>query len=217
MFSVVHRATYGAGVTPAEREAGEARHSASVLADSLRLAHACPKMVSGSGVRAEAAVQGGWQMRLSGRTRAILFDWSRPAHARRVSRFCDAGELPCDSGFTLIEVLVVVAILGVVATVVIMNIASFSARGTVDAANTESHQVHTALIAYMQANNLRTFDGIVGAAGTEDVEHYLLNPQRLQARYTISDGKIVDALPYPDGRWAACTWDAATGQWRIED
>ncbi len=119
--------------------------------------------------------------------------------------------------FTLIEVLVVVAVLGIIATIVVMNIASFSARGTVDAANTEAHQVQTALIAYMQANNLSTWDGIVGDAGAEDVEHYLLNPERLQARYTISDGRVTDAFPFPDGRWAKCTWNTDTGRWQAQE
>jgi prepilin-type N-terminal cleavage/methylation domain-containing protein len=128
-----------------------------------------------------------------------------------------AGIRRSQRAFTLIEVLVVVAILGVIATIVVMNIASFSSRGTVDAANTEARQVHTALIAYMQANNLRTWDGIVGDAETEDVEHYVLNPERLQARYTVSDGKVIDAFAFPDGRWASCTWDTDAGAWRAKE
>ena len=119
-----------------------------------------------------------------------------------------------EGGFTLIEVLVVVAILGLVATIVVMNIAGFSGSGAVNAANTEAHQVQSALIAYMQANNLDTWDGTVGDGSEEALERYLMNPGRLQATYTISDCKITDAYAYPDGKWAACTWDAEEYGWR---
>ena len=52
-------------------------------------------------------------------------------------------------GFTLIELLVVIAILGVIAAVVALNISTFFGRGTVQAANTELHQVQTAVISLM--------------------------------------------------------------------
>ena len=52
-------------------------------------------------------------------------------------------------GFTLIELLVVIAILGVIAAVVALNVSTFFGRGTVQAANTELHQVQTAIISLM--------------------------------------------------------------------
>ena len=63
-----------------------------------------------------------------------------------------------EGGFTLIELLVVIAILGIIAAVVILNIAEFMGSGAEEAANTEAHQVQTAVIAYMQANNVTDFD-----------------------------------------------------------
>jgi prepilin-type N-terminal cleavage/methylation domain-containing protein len=54
-----------------------------------------------------------------------------------------------EKGFTLIELLVVVAILGVIAAVVALNVSGFFGRGTVQAANTELHQVQTAIISAM--------------------------------------------------------------------
>jgi type II secretory pathway pseudopilin PulG len=44
---------------------------------------------------------------------------------------------------------VVVAILGVIAAVVALNVSGFFGRGTVQAANTELHQVQTAIISAM--------------------------------------------------------------------
>jgi len=115
--------------------------------------------------------------------------------------------------------MVVIAILGVISAVVVMSIIGFSRSGAVDAANTEAHQVTTAMVAYMQAHNVRTWNGIVGDGSeqSQQVEEYLLNPSRLQARYTVSDGKIVDAFAFPDGRWGDCVWDSDLGGWRVEE
>ena len=52
-------------------------------------------------------------------------------------------------GFTLIELLVVIAILGVIAAIVALNVGTFFGRGTLQAANTELHQVQTAVISLM--------------------------------------------------------------------
>ena len=52
-------------------------------------------------------------------------------------------------GFTLIELLVVIAILGVIAAIVALNVSTFFGRGTLQAANTELHQVQTAVISLM--------------------------------------------------------------------
>ena len=119
-----------------------------------------------------------------------------------------------EGGFTLIELLVVIAILGIIAAVVILNIAEFMGSGAEEAANTESHQVQTAVITYMQANNLTTFTGDISNTSTTGVEDYLLNPGRLQATYNIVGGKIDDATPDGDGKWADCLWDdSVPGAW----
>ena len=113
-----------------------------------------------------------------------------------------------EGGFTLIELLVVVAILGVIAAVVILNIGSFIGSGTQESANTEAHQVQTAVIAYMTANNLTDYDGTISSAsGTGTAAEYLLNPGTLQASYTVTDGVLTAA----SGWGADCSF--ADGQW----
>ena len=51
-------------------------------------------------------------------------------------------------GLTLIELLIVVAILGIIAAVVIPNLGAFMVTGRVSAANTELENVKTASLAY---------------------------------------------------------------------
>ena len=117
-----------------------------------------------------------------------------------------------EGGFTLIELLVVIAILGIIAAVVVLNIGSFMGEGAEEAANTEAHQVQTAVIAYMQANDLTSLSATitVTSSSTTGVEDYLLNPSRLQCEYDIdTDGAISDATP--GGKFSSCAW--SNGAW----
>ena len=116
-------------------------------------------------------------------------------------------------GFTLIEILVVLLILGVIAAIVMLGLSGFLGSGKEESANTEAHQVQSAVIAYMSANNIHSWNGTVDKSGTTDVHSYILNTGRLQAIYTITDGRIASAIAYPDGKWADCTWSPATSQW----
>ena len=117
-----------------------------------------------------------------------------------------------EKGFTLIELLIVVAILGVIAAVVALNIGSFMGTGTEEAANTEAHQVQTAVIAYMTNEGEPTWSGTVGPPGTSGgPADYLMNPGLLQADYTVSDGEITAANTTADSKWTDCVF--ANGQW----
>jgi type IV pilus assembly protein PilA len=127
-----------------------------------------------------------------------------------------------EKGFTLIELLVVIAILGIIAAVVVLNIGGFFGRGKAEAANTEAHQVQTAVVAYMAGGGNATGPADVGPADnipsganatTESVWKYLLNPGLLQAVYTIENGAITDAVAINSSKWAGCTWDMPTGKW----
>jgi prepilin-type N-terminal cleavage/methylation domain-containing protein len=126
-----------------------------------------------------------------------------------------------EKGFTLIELLVVIAILGIIAAVVALNISGFMGQGKEEAANTESHQVQTAVVAYLAAGGTNT-TGVVGPATNmptgynstqESVHKYLLNPGLLQADYAITDGLITGANITTGSKWSGCSWNTTNGAW----
>ena len=116
-----------------------------------------------------------------------------------------------EKGFTLIELLVVIAILGIIAAVVALNIGGFMGQGKEEAANTEAHQVQTAIIAYMVDNNQSTFDADVGPNTTSGPEPYLLNPTLLQAVYTAANATLASAVVITDSKWTGCNF--TSGAW----
>jgi len=129
-----------------------------------------------------------------------------------------------EKGFTLVELLVVIAIIGVIAAVVVPNVGKFMGRGAVEAANTEAHNVSTAVMAAMADTNTSslTDGGTVGpdhaslvkaADGTTAlaIEDYFSG--NLQATYTLgTDGHIVSATPESDGKWKDLVY-AEYGGW----
>lgn len=125
-------------------------------------------------------------------------------------------------GFTLIELLVVVAILGVLAAVAVPNITKFMGSGTVEAANTEAHNVQTAVVAYMVDNSRSTCTGSIGPGPGEDIEDPVGPPPdissvkdfltgNLQACYQITDGEIVDAVLATPTKWKDLVYTPGVG------
>jgi len=126
-----------------------------------------------------------------------------------------------ERGFTLIELLVVIAILGVLAAIVVPNVGKFMGSGTVEAANTEAHNVQTAVLAYMVDNNLATITG-GGSVGPEiDIPAVPAPPNTsvksfitgvLQATYDISaEGTITNATLAANSKWTGLTYTAGIG------
>ena len=116
-----------------------------------------------------------------------------------------------EKGFTLIELLVVIAILGIIAAVVALNIGGFMGQGKEEAANTEAHQVQTAVIAYMVDNSLSTWGGTVGPNTTDGPAPYLLNPTLLQANYVVANSTLSSATVIADSKWTGCNFTG--GAW----
>ena len=135
-----------------------------------------------------------------------------------------------EKGFTLIELLVVIAILGVIAAVVALNVTGFFGRGTLQAANTELHQVQTAIVSAMadcesgevttstnwsgEENVIKAFCANVTGGGPGDAAFYCYGP--LRAQYTVvSDGSITSAVCNYTGGWGpSIVWDPAFGNWK---
>lgn len=131
-----------------------------------------------------------------------------------------------EKGFTLIELLVVIAILGVIAAVVALNVTGFFGRGTLQAANTELHQVQTAVVSALADAETGTLTGYglwsggngtiwaVNAANvTFDASAYVYGP--LRAEYDIlQDGSILTGDAMIEGGWGdSIVWNSTVHSW----
>ncbi|MFC1916404.1 prepilin-type N-terminal cleavage/methylation domain-containing protein [Chloroflexota bacterium] len=76
-----------------------------------------------------------------------------------------------ERGFTLVELLIVVAILGVLAAVAITNVVRFTGRGESEAADTELSNIQTAVVAMMVDNLLSTLQNPVTVA-TDNMSNF---------------------------------------------
>jgi prepilin-type N-terminal cleavage/methylation domain-containing protein len=110
-----------------------------------------------------------------------------------------------ERGFTFIEVLIVLAVLGILAAVVIPNVSSVTTSGYVGAANTEIANVKTASLGYFGASN-NTWP-----ADSDQLTVYVTG--QVKATYTFdSSGHITGAT---QGSWPLTIhYDATSGQWQ---
>lgn len=126
-------------------------------------------------------------------------------------------------GFTLVELLVVVAILGVIAAVAVLAVTKFIGKGTLEAAKTELHQAQTAVAACMAdagTGLLQTWDedapGWGGELGTVYYGNYDAGDYvhgLFKAFYFVrQDGEIIGVDPLTE-TWNGVHWDTDVGNW----
>ena len=100
-----------------------------------------------------------------------------------------------EKGFTMVELIVVITILGILAVVAIPNLSSFIGNGKNEAATTELSIVQTCVVAYMEdhGGNIDAASGVTGTGGMLDF--YVHTP--LHGTYSWDDQGHVTQTAYP--------------------
>ena len=135
-----------------------------------------------------------------------------------------------ERGFTLVELLVVVVILGVLAAVATLAVTKFIGSGNVQAANTEMHNAKTAVAACMYQANVSSVTNLAGWTGdnatspravgaTETSSAFDFVNGSFKATYTFTaDGTLVTSgagIPVnkETGGWSGIVWNTTTAAW----
>ena len=138
-------------------------------------------------------------------------------------------------GFTLVELLVVVAILGIIAAVAVLAVTKFIGTGSLEAAKTELHQAQTAVAACMADVGSAALDpagvppsgaadrlvaGWNGQANvtsatvagvTSDANQFIHG--LFKASYIVEDDGDITGVADPTVWGSGVTWDDDIGQW----
>lgn len=112
-----------------------------------------------------------------------------------------------EKGVTLIELLIVLAILGIIAAVIVLNVGGFTTSGNLTAANTEVSNIQSAIAGYYSENT--SFPDVASVA---TLGQWISGTLKTDYNIDTANGKIispVNATAYGDG----ITFYADTQQW----
>ena len=114
-----------------------------------------------------------------------------------------------EKGLTLIEILIALAILGILAAIIVANTAVFSSTGRIAAANTEVANVETAAMAYYANNKIWPSD-----TNTDLANSGYLNGTAVYDYSFDSFGRVVvpDETTWPND--GTISWSTANHKWQ---